>query len=387
MTFSLKKLSRPMESTPTHESFFVQILPTIKDIKDVNKAKKFLQKYITSSSISVDDKESIIYNLENVKTRGKLDIYLYNSLLYYEGHSVAKVLPKKKRREKRNYFTHETENAILLYNKLEPSNERSRLYDTKIHYPIFKLTQNIIHTFKFYHTEVEDLTHLQHEIEIFLLSKFPLYHHSKSLNDRFNKIINKEFKEYYLVDSFLEYTNNTDKVSKEQIRSFLETLDVSELCMEKLLKLTPPKAYSYFRTITKRWLINYTDKIYNKKLNTSPIQDLNAEDSPLCEPHPNPIVKDQLAIFMDDYVEYVTENIYTLFPKEKDARLADIVLDLFRQREHIKIFNKKALYFEIRDKGDFKTPKITKISEKLYVLFQTNYVHYLEYGYYNFEDS
>ena len=35
----------------------------------------------------------------------------------------------------------------------------------------FKLTQNIIHTFKFYHTEVEDLEHLQHEIEVFLIRK------------------------------------------------------------------------------------------------------------------------------------------------------------------------------------------------------------------------
>jgi hypothetical protein len=56
---------------------------------------------------------------------------------------------------------------------------RSKIYEEKIHYAFFKLTQNIIHTFKFYHTEVENLEHLQHEIIVFLLSKIHLFDPSK----------------------------------------------------------------------------------------------------------------------------------------------------------------------------------------------------------------
>ena len=59
---------------------------------------------------------------------------------------------KKRRKKSKNYFTQETEDYIVKYNKLdsiENEEERSRIYETHIHYPFFKLTQNIIHTFKF----------------------------------------------------------------------------------------------------------------------------------------------------------------------------------------------------------------------------------------------
>ena len=91
----------------------------------------------------------------------------------------------------KNYFTQETEDAIVAYNLSEDFNEKSRIYNDKIHYAFFKLTQNIIHTFKFYYTEVENIEDLQHEIMIFLLSKIHLYHHSRSIQDRLEKIIIK----------------------------------------------------------------------------------------------------------------------------------------------------------------------------------------------------
>lgn len=55
---------------------------------------------------------------------------------------------------KKNYFTQDTEDAIVAYNLSTDYSERSKIYDEKINYAFFKLTQNIIHTFKFYHTEV-----------------------------------------------------------------------------------------------------------------------------------------------------------------------------------------------------------------------------------------
>ena len=57
----------------------------------------------------------------------------------------------------KNYFTQETEDAIVAYNTSTDFEERSRIYSDKIHYAFFKLTQNIIHTFKFYNTEVENI--------------------------------------------------------------------------------------------------------------------------------------------------------------------------------------------------------------------------------------
>jgi hypothetical protein len=87
---------------------------------------------------------------------------------------------------------------------------------------------------------------------------------------------------------------------------------------------------------------------------------------------------------MDIYIEYCSKNIYVLFPKEYEAQVADAILELFRKREHIDIFNKKALYIYIREIIDVKTPKITKIADQLYDIFKKHYIFYLENGYVNF---
>ena len=84
------------------------------------------------------------------------------------------------------------------------------------------------------------------------------------------------------------------------------------------------------------------------------------------------------------YVEHCTQNIYNFFPKKNDAQVADAILEIFRNRENLEIFNKKALYIYIREIIDVKTPKITKISNQLYDIFKTNYVFYLENGYAKF---
>ena len=88
--------------------------------------------------------------------------------------------------------------------------------------------------------------------------------------------------------------------------------------------------------------------------------------------------------------EYVEDNFNTFFPKGNDDKVADAILELFRKREKIDIFNKKALYIYIREimatNGlEVKTPKITKIASKLYDIFKENYIFYLETGYIDFK--
>ena len=82
----------------------------------------------------------------------------------------------------------------------------------------------------------------------------------------------------------------------------------------------------------------------------------------------------------------MTENIYNFFPKEFDAKIADAILELFRKRDQIDIFNKKALYIYIHEMiPDVKTPKITKIANTLYDIFKKNYLFYLDQGYIEFQ--
>ena len=236
---------------------------------------------------------------------------------------------RKRRKKSKNYFTQDTENAIVRYNNLDPERDsdlRSEIYQKEIHYPFFKLTQNIIHTFKFYHTEVSNLEHLQHEIITFLLSKMHLFDPTRGA-----------------------------------------------------------KAYSYFGTIVKRWLILYNTKNYKKKINKVGVEVLTKDTSTHTynfEESTGP--QDELNKYIDIFVNHVTENIFELFPKKNDAQIADAILELFRKRETIEVFNKKALYIYIREIVDVKTPKITKIADKLHTIFKSQYIFFLENGYARF---
>jgi hypothetical protein len=95
-------------------------------------------------------------------------------------------------------------------------------------------------------------------------------------------------------------------------------------------------------------------------------------------------VKSDLDKYIDLFVDYTSENIYELFPKKNDAQIADAILELFRKREDLEVFNKKALYIYIREIVEVKTPKITKIANKLHTIFKSQYIFYLENGYARF---
>ncbi len=54
-----------------------------------------------------------------------------------------------KGKQKRNYFTKDTENAIVRYNKSTSSQEKSNIYEEFIHFLFFKLNQKKNNTFYF----------------------------------------------------------------------------------------------------------------------------------------------------------------------------------------------------------------------------------------------
>jgi hypothetical protein len=234
---------------------------------------------------------------------------------------------KRKKKTSNMYFTQDTEDAIVAYVASIDMEERNRLYNEKIHHAFFKLTENIIHTFKFYYTEVDNIQDLQHEIITFLLSKLHLYDQTKGT-----------------------------------------------------------KAFSYFGTIVKRYLILSNQTNYNKRIKTSPVSTIEEDEKFSYQLDDiKPIVtSNNLSKFMDEYIEYCTDNIFEIFPKESEAQVADAVLELFRKRDSLDVFNKKALYIYIREMIDVKTSKITKVADVLYGIFRKKYSFYLEHGYTNF---
>ena len=239
---------------------------------------------------------------------------------------MSEIKKRRKKKSKNQYFTQATEDAIVKYNNSIDPEERSRIYRDSIHYAFFKLTENIIHTFKFYYTEVDNIEHLQHEVITFLLSKIHLFDQSRGA-----------------------------------------------------------KAFSYFGTIAKRYLIIQNTKNYKKRIDKAPVEELYHDYKHSYDLDYNPLEKDHLSDFIDQYVEYCSENIFELFPKTKDAQVADAILELFRKREVMDIFNKKALYLLIREMVDVKTPHITRVANKLGDIFKKHFLFYQEEGYVNFD--
>ena len=245
---------------------------------------------------------------------------------------------KAKKKKSNNYFTKDTELAIVKYNETEDPVEKNKIYEAEIHQALFKLTQNLIHTFKFYYTEESILEDLQHEVIIFVLTKLHKF----------------------------DPTNGA-------------------------------KAYSYFGTIAKRYLIASNQKNYKKRLDFLSLDDLHLEQEDNSYAYGEPIDHEEntpeelmlqqendLTGFMNEYVEYCTENIYELFPKKEQAKVADAILELFRKRNDIALFKKKALYIYIREMTDVKTGKITKAAKVLAAIYKKHYLFYLENGYTNF---
>lgn len=219
------------------------------------------------------------------------------------------------------YFTHETEAAIVRYNNTSDPVLRDRIFTREIYYPFYKLVENIIHTFKFYYTDVSDIEDLKLEI-------------------------------------------------------------ISILVEEKIHRFDPSngaKAFSYFQTIVKRWLINYNNKNYKKLKQVGSFDDMeDSYETGLDNENPQQIT---LTTLVSIYVDLMYETVEINFPKEQDQKVADAVLMLFKSRHDLEIFRKKALYIYIREMTDCETPTLTKVISKLKEEFYKLYNTYQEAGY------
>jgi hypothetical protein len=226
---------------------------------------------------------------------------------------------KRKPKTKNNYFTKETEEAILRYRACKDQAERNRIYNEEIHYGFYKLVENIIHTFKFYYTEVDNIEDLKYEVISFLLQKLDLYNQSKG------------------------------------------------------------KAYSYFGTIAKRYLIIYNKKNYKKFLSKTEIKNETESEEMIMNSmiDSNEPELDKLDV-VELFVKYVDDYLVELFSKEDELRVADAILEIFKKRENIDIFNKRAVFIYVREMTDAESNTITKVIKKLKVIYKDILNDYLE---------
>lgn len=226
---------------------------------------------------------------------------------------------KRKPKTKNNYFTQEAEDAILRYRNSKSLAERNKIYNQQIHYAFYKLAENIIHTFKFYYTEVDNIEDLKYEVISFLLQKIDLYDQSKG------------------------------------------------------------KAYSYFGTIAKRYLIIYNQKNYKKLVNKADVDEVNDESTlmhSLVTQNEQPEI-DKLHI-LKKFITYADDNLVELFEKDDEIKVADAILEVFRKLENIDIFNKKALFIYVKEMTNCQSNTITKVIKRFKVIYRGILDDYLE---------
>ena len=232
---------------------------------------------------------------------------------------------KRKPKQSILYFTQETEDVIIQYLITEDEVERNRIYNEKIDYAFHKLAENIIHTFKFYYTEVNTINELKHEVVCVLLEKLSKYKQGKG------------------------------------------------------------KAYSYFGTIAKRYLIVYNTNNYKKLKGKATLlevdEDKNITDN-LIKTYDVDVDPEESQL-INLYINYIDTNLFKIFPKQKEAKVADAIMELFRKRENIDVLSKKAIYIYIREITDSPTPVITKVIKTLKEIYIKINNKYQEHGYYS----
>lgn len=222
----------------------------------------------------------------------------------------------------RNYFTKETEDYIVQFNNSTDPEEKQRIFTDHIYYPFYKLAECIIHTFKFYNTDVDQIEDLKCDI-------------------------------------------------------------VRMLYEEKIDKFDPSrgaKAYSYFGTIVKHWLTAYNAKNYNLKKKTVALDVRSFSDLPEAEPELEVAPTTTLSEFIDSWVTETSTNLSDLFPDKSERKIADAVLTLFRTRHTIEVFNKKALYVYLKEITGSETVYVTRVVNKLKINFYEKFKDLQEQG-------
>ena len=206
---------------------------------------------------------------------------------------------KKKKKPKNYYFNESTEKAIIRYNNTDDARLKNKIYSQHISYPFDKLAENIIHTFKFYYFDVPS-EQVKHEVVSFLVMNIHKFKEGKG------------------------------------------------------------KAFSYFSIVAKNYLILHNNKNYKNYKIHDKMDVLDYGNNIRASQELREIASFNRE-YVDQMLDYWDKNLTNIFRRQKDILVADAVLEMFRRRENVENFNKKALYILIREMTGSKTQHITRI--------------------------
>ena len=216
---------------------------------------------------------------------------------------TTKKVKKKRRKKSKVYFGTPVQEAIIRYNESSNPAEKNKIYSEEIHAAFCKMAENLIHTFKFYYFDYP-FEEVKNEVVSFLVMQMPKYEPSKGRAFSYFSVVGKN----YLI------LNNNNNYKKMKIHDEITKLDYKR---------------------------NVSSEEVNEEVN-----EFNSE-------------------FVIQMLEYWDNNITNIFSRQKDILVADSVLELFRRRQNIENFNKKALYIMIREMTGSNTQHITRVINQM----------------------
>ena len=210
-------------------------------------------------------------------------------------------MPRKAK--SKQYFTADTEQAIIEYNSTDDQRIKDKVYKDRIKPAFDKLAEIVYNKWKFSYFD-DDPQDVMCEVVAFMIEKIHMYKNGKG------------------------------------------------------------KAFSYFTIVARNYLILNNNANYKRYKDTDIMSSM--PDHWDTENNFNEEVRnDEHRTFNVRMLEYWDKHLENYFPKKRDMQIADSVLELFRRANYIENFNKKSLYLLIREMTGHPTHYITKVVNKM----------------------
>ena len=210
-------------------------------------------------------------------------------------------MPRTKK--SKQYFTKDTEEAIIEYNTLEDKRTKDKIYKERIQPAFSKLAEIVYNKWKFtyFDDQPEDV---MSEVVAFMIEKIHMYRAGKG------------------------------------------------------------KAFSYFTIVARNYLILNNNANYKRYKDTDVMSGM-PESWDTENNFREEVRNDEHRTFNKRMLLYWDKHLETYFTKKRDIQIADALLELFRRAEYIENFNKKSLYLLVREMTGHPTHYITKVVNKM----------------------
>jgi len=181
--------------------------------------------------------------------------------------------------------------------------------------------------------------------------------YSEQIIPHFRELI----KNIYLTYNFHKILSDYNTIEQEMLAFIFEKIDNYD-------QERGTKAFSYFGTVIKNWMIQKSNK-EKKKIHIDDENQAAILNAMSIKIYDHEIHND----FSNALVEEVSENLlnYTDVVEldEDDVKIISIINEIISNYHKVDIYNKKQLYVYIRESCDFPTRKITKAINKIKIMY------------------